>query len=189
MTIFLILAPYGAFAALMLVTSAAVSLFVSAAICLMVVGYDAIRGRTIKWLGAGSAMLFLGLGCAITLFDAGLSASAVKLSVDAGMLMIALASLAVRRPFTLQYAREMVDAETAALPHFVKANYVITIAWTLAFALMVLANLLLIYIPGLPLWLGLLVAFAARNTALYFTKWYPDYRRTKSGTAAASADV
>ena len=54
---------------------------------------------------------------------------------------------------------------------------------------MVLANLLLIYIPGLPLWLGLLVAFAARNTALYFTKWYPDYRRIKSVTAAASADV
>ena len=34
MTIFLILAPYGAFATLMLVTSAAVSLFAAAAICL-----------------------------------------------------------------------------------------------------------------------------------------------------------
>jgi hypothetical protein len=33
MTIFLILAPYGAFATLMLVTSAKVSLFASAAIC------------------------------------------------------------------------------------------------------------------------------------------------------------
>ena len=38
MMIFLILAPYGAFAALMLLTSAAVSLFASAAICLLTGG-------------------------------------------------------------------------------------------------------------------------------------------------------
>ena len=54
MTIFLILAPYAAFAALMLVTSAAASLFASAAICLLVMAYDAFRGRSIKMLGAGS---------------------------------------------------------------------------------------------------------------------------------------
>jgi len=40
MTIFLILAPYGAFASLMLVTSAAVSLFAGAAICLAVIAFD-----------------------------------------------------------------------------------------------------------------------------------------------------
>jgi len=56
---------------------------------------------------------------------------------------------------------------------------VITWAWTLAFALMVMANILLIYVPGLPLWSGLAIAFAARNSALYFTKWYPDRVRAK----------
>jgi hypothetical protein len=29
------------------------------------------------------------------------------------------------------------------------------------------------------LWFGIAIAFAARNSALYFTKWYPDYRRMK----------
>ena len=52
MTIFLILAPYAAFATLMLVSSAAVSVFASAAICLMVIAYDALRGRSLKMLGA-----------------------------------------------------------------------------------------------------------------------------------------
>jgi hypothetical protein len=61
----------------------------------------------------------------------------------------------------------------------VKANYVITTAWALAFVLMALANILLIYIPGLPLWSGIAIAFAARNSALVFTKWYPEYRRAK----------
>ena len=126
MTIFLILAPYGAFTTLMLLASAAVSLFASAVICLMVIAYDILRGHSIKVLGAGSAILFAALGLYLTLVDSGFSSPAVKLAVDAGVLAISLASLAIRQPFTLQYAREMVDAETARLPGFLKANYVIT---------------------------------------------------------------
>jgi hypothetical protein len=179
MTIFLILVPYGAFATLMLVTSAAVSLFVSAAIGMAVMAYDAFRGRSIKALGAGSVILFAALGAYITPFDNGLSSSAVKLAVDAGVFAISLISLVIRKPFTLQYAREMVDAETAQLPGFLRANYIITWAWTGAFLLMMIANVLMIYVPGLPLWSGIVIAFAARNSAVYFTKWYPGYRKAK----------
>jgi len=179
MTIFLILAPYAAFAILMVLTSATVSLFVSAAICLAVIAYDAIGGRSLKLLGTGSAFVFIALGLYIILIDATVSSTQVKLTVDLGMLAISVGSLIMRRPFTLQYAREAVDAQTARRPEFVKANYVITTAWALAFVLMALANILLIYIPGLPLWSGIAIAFAARNSALVFTKWYPEYRRAK----------
>ena len=136
-------------------------------------------------LGAGSVALFLGLGLYLTLVDAGLSASAIKLTVDAGVLAIALASLAMRYPFTLQYAREVVDAETAAMPGFIKANYIITWAWTACMLLMMTGNVLMIYLPGLPLWAGLAIAFAARSTAVYFTKWYPDYHKAKLTPAGA----
>jgi len=187
MTIFLILAPYGAFATLMLLTSAAVSLFASAAIGMMVMAHDALRGRTIKVLGAGSVTLFAALGAYITLADSGLSSSAVKLTVDAGVFAISLTSLVIRKPFTLQYAREMVDADTAQLPGFMRANYIITWTWTGAFLLMMIANVLMIYVPGLPLWSGIVIAFAARNSAVYFTKWYPQYRKAKYGTPPANA--
>ena len=36
----------------------------------------------------------------------------------------------LRQPFTLQYALETVEAETAAMPGFLTANYIITGAWT-----------------------------------------------------------
>lgn len=111
----------------------------------------------------------------------------MKLAVDAGVFAISLASLAVRFPFTLQYAREVVDAETAALPGFLKANYIITAAWTGAFLLMMIANVLTMCVPGLPLWSGLVIAFTARNSAAYFTKWYPQYRQTKYAAPAAPA--
>ena len=181
MTMFLILAPFGSFALLMLVASAPVALFVSAAICLAAIAFDLLRGRQVKILSACSVVLFGALGGYIILVDPDLSRFAIKLTVDAGVLAISLASIALRFPFTLQYAREMVDPETAGLPGFIKANYIISWAWASAFAAMVAANVLVIYSPGLPLWAGLAIAFAARNTAAYFTKWYPAHRTAKYG--------
>jgi hypothetical protein len=187
MTIFLILAPYGAYAMLMLVTSAAVSLFAAAAICLAVIAFDIARGRAIKILGVGSVIVFGAVGVYVALVDPALGNSAVKFAVDAGIFLVSLLSIVIRFPFTLQYAREVVDAETAKLPGFVRANYIITWAWTGAALLMMVGNIALIYVPGLPLWSSLLIAFAARNSAVYFTKWYPEYRRVKYGTPPANA--
>jgi hypothetical protein len=181
MTIFVILAPYAAFALLMLVTSTASSLFAAAAICLGTIALDLARGRSIKMLGVGSAVIFAGLGCYQAFAAVPLSNLAVKVAVDAGLLLFGLSSLALRLPFTLQYAREMADPETARLPSFVTANYVITSVWVLAFLLMVAANLLLLNWPSLPLWSGLVMAFAIRNPAIYFSRWYPDYLRRKFG--------
>ena len=187
MTIFLILAPYGAFASLMLLTSAKASVFAAAAIGLAVIALDFIRGRSLKWLGAGSAVLFAALGLYLTLIDPSLGNSSVKLSVDTGIFAISLTSMLIGRPFTLQYAREAVAAEIAAMPGFLRANYIITAAWTAAALVMMVANLAMLYVPGLPLWLGLAIAFAARNSAVYFTKWYPQYRKAKYGTPPAGA--
>lgn len=187
MMIFLILLPFGVFSLLMLVISAETALFAAAATGLAVVAWDAFRGRQLKMLGAGSVVLFAGLGLYLALVDATFSPSAIKLTVDIGLLAVALVSLAIRFPFTLQYALEVVDAETAALPGFIRANYIITWAWTGCMVLMMIGNVALIYVPGLPLWSSLLIAFAARNSAVYFTKWYPEYRKAKYGAPAATA--
>ena len=186
MTIFLILAPYGAFTFLMLVTSATVSVFAASAICLATVAIDVAQGRSVKILAAGSAIVFAAIGLYLALRDPALGTLGVKLSVDVGIFVISLGSMLLRRPFTLQYAVESVPAETAAMPGFLYANYVITGAWTAAALLMAAANLVLLYVPGLPLWSSLAVAFAARNSAIYFTKWYPEYRQIKYGAPASA---
>jgi hypothetical protein len=152
-----------------------------------VIGFDTVRGRSIKILGAGSVIVFTAVGSYLALVDPALGNSAVKFAVDAGIFLVSLLSIVIRFPFTLQYAREAVDAETAKLPGFLRANYIITWAWTGAALLMMVGNIALIYVPGLPLWSSLLVAFAARNSAVYFTKWYPEYRRVKYGTPPAGA--
>jgi hypothetical protein len=187
MMIFLILAPYGAFAALMLIASTAVSLFASAAICLAVIAFDIWRGRSVKMLGAGSVATFNAVGLYVALVDPALGDSVVRFAVDTGIFLVSLFSILIRYPFTLQYALEVTDAETARLPGFIRVNYAITWAWTAAMALMMVGNAAMIYVPWLPFWGGLLVAFAARNCAIYFTRWYPQRLRAKYGTPSAGA--
>jgi hypothetical protein len=105
MTLFLILAPYAAFALLMLVTSAAVSLFTAAAICLAVIAYDLAGGRSMKILGAGSVVVFTAVGSYVSLIDPHLGVSAVKFAVDTGIFLVTLGSIVIGKPFTLQWQR------------------------------------------------------------------------------------
>jgi hypothetical protein len=189
MQTFLVLAPFGAFTALMLVAPPGVALFAAAALALTVIGYDLYRGASVKILMTASTILFGALGAYDILSHGNWSTVAVRVAVDGGVLAIALVSLAIRMPFTLQYAREKVDAETRQLPGFVQANYVITWFWTAALVLMLVADILAVYAPGTPLWVGIAIAFAARNGAMYFSKWYPQYRRAREMARAASATL
>ena len=187
MTIFLILAPYGAFTSLMLLTSATPSLLAATFVCGGTIAFDTWRGRSVKILALGSAILFAAIAAYLNVIDANVSDKAVKLAVDVGVFVISLGSILVRYPFTTQYALESLPAEIAAMPGFMRANYIITSAWTAAALLMMLANAAILYVPGLPIWLGLAVAFAARNSAVYFTQWYPAYRRMKQGAPPPDA--
>jgi hypothetical protein len=187
MTLFLILAPYGAYAFLMLVTSATLSLVAAGAICLATIVFDRLRRRSLKILPAGTVILFAGILAWLHLIDPTLSDKAVKVAVDGGIFVISLGSLLARYPFTLQYATESVHPEIVAMPGFMRSNYIITSVWTASALLMLLANAAILYVPGLPIWLGLAVAFAARNSAVYFTRWYPARVRQKYGAPPPNA--
>ena len=77
------------------------------------------RKKTIKALEIGTFFLFGGLTAYTAMVKAAWSIPAVRLWVDAGLLVIVLISLAVRQPFTLQYAREQVSRELWDTPEFV----------------------------------------------------------------------
>jgi hypothetical protein len=98
----------------------------------------------------------------------------VRLSVDAGLLLVVLVSIAIRRPFTLRYARERVDRKYWNHPEFIRTNYVITAAWALAFVVLVLADLVLLYKPDVPPRFGVIATILALTGAIKFTGWYPE---------------
>ena len=98
----------------------------------------------------------------------------VRLCVDAGLLVIVLVSMVVGRPFTLQYAREQVAPEFWSSSEFIRTNYIITAVWAFAFAVMVIAELALLYVPRLPPRAGVIAIILALVGAVKFTGWYPE---------------
>jgi hypothetical protein len=134
-----------------------------------------------------SAIAFAGIAAYLNVIDAGVSDKAVKLAVDISVFAVSVGSMLLRYPFTMQYALESVPAEIAAMPGFLRSNYIITGAWTFAALLMMLANAAILYLPGLPIWIGLAVAFAARNGAAFFTTWYAAQRRAQRPSPPADA--
>jgi hypothetical protein len=182
MGILLAFAPFIAFAVIDRVAGSTEGLVVGALVSIALIARDVMTaGRSPKILEIGTATLFCALALYAIFGTPTWSVIGVRLCVDTGLLAIVLGSMAIGRPFTLQYAREQVAAEDQASPEFVRTNYVITGAWALAFAAMVAAELALLYMPNIPYRLGILAIVAALVGAVKFTSWYPDYVRQKAG--------
>jgi hypothetical protein len=136
-------------------------------------------GRRIKLLEMGTVLLFGALTVYALTNDVQWSIAAVRLRVDGGLVLIVLASIALRQPFTLQYAREVVGREHWHSPDFVHTNYVISAAWAVAFGVLVLADIVMAYVPALPHSTGVVATVAALIATVKFTSWYPEQRVAK----------
>jgi len=93
-------------------------------------------------------------------------------------------SIAIRQPFTLQYARESVPQALWSSREFLRTNDVISAVWALAFAVLVAADFVLLTMPDLPPRFGIIATVLALVGALKFTAWYPNRDRTAAEPAA-----
>jgi hypothetical protein len=139
------------------------------------------RGESMKILEIGSLILFAGLVLYTLVAAPPWTVATVRLVVDAGLLAIVLVSLAIGRPFTLQYARERVPKEFWTAPLFIHANRLITSAWAAAFAVMVAADAAAEYAPAIPLPVDVAASILAFCAAVAFTIWYPAKLRRIAG--------
>jgi hypothetical protein len=138
------------------------------------------RGRIVKILDVGTVVLFGGLYAlaAMGIFNKIMNTIVgVRLLVDSGLLLIVLLSLAVRRPFSLQYAMEVTPKQYWESREFKQVNYNISFTWAVAFAVMVAADLVMLFIPEFPKIAGIIVTIAVIVGAFKFTLWYPKRRK------------
>ena len=68
-------------------------------------------------------------------------------------------------------------------PEFLRTNYVISAVWALAFAVLVAADLVMIYLPDLHRF-GIIVTVIALVGAFKFTASYPEQRRAITQASA-----
>ncbi|HYB43980.1 MAG TPA: hypothetical protein VEL75_19530 [Candidatus Methylomirabilis sp.] len=181
MSILIALSPFAVFFALMRLASPITGLLgalvTSSLLCLRMWR----RGESVKVLEVGTLVLFALLTAYTLLADPRWTVATVRLAVDAGLLAIVLVSLAIGRPFTLQYARERVPEALWAHPTFMAVNRAITAVWALAFAVLVAADAAAEYAPGVPLGVDIAASIAALAGAVWFTSWYPARARRALG--------
>jgi hypothetical protein len=178
MNMLLAFAPFIAFVVIERVIGVSAGLAAGAAVSAILLARDFLsRERRVKILEIGTFVLFGALTLYSLMLDASWSIAAVRLRVDAGLMLIVLASMALRQPFTLQYAREKVAPELWKSPDFLRVNYAITFAWALAFAVMVAADVLMAYVPTVSHSVGILITVVALYAAIKFTGWYPQQGR------------
>jgi hypothetical protein len=143
------------------------------------------RGESIKVLEVGSLLLFAALVLYTLATAAQWTVASARLAVDAGLCLIILTSLAIGRPFTLQYAREQVAPEFWSSPIFLRANQRITAAWAAALATATICDAAAEYVPVVPISVDVALAVAAFVGAVWFTRWYPAALRRRAQAAGA----
>jgi hypothetical protein len=180
MKLLLAFAPFIAFAVVEHLAGVPAGLAVGTILAIALLVRDLLTpGHRIKLLEIGTTLLFGALAVYAFTDDVRWSIAAVRLRVDAGLMLIVLASIALRQPFTLQYAREAVDREHWESPQFVRVNYVISTVWAVVFGILVLADIVMAYVPALPHSTGVIATVAALYAAVKFTTWYPEQPAAK----------
>lgn len=102
--------------------------------------------------------------------------------VNLALVVFALGSILIRRPFTLEYAREQVSEEFWDNPLFIRTNYVITWAWAAAFGVSAVAGAIgdAVLKDAGNFWTGWIIQIGAIVFAISFTQFYPDYGPNKA---------
>lgn len=140
------------------------------------------RAESVKILEVGSLILFALLVLYTFVATPRWTVATVRLAVDGGLLAIVVVSLAIGRPFTLQYARERVPAQFWNSSAFLTTNRIISGVWAGAFAVLVAADAAAEYVPAVPTWVDISASIAALLAAVWFARWYPDrVRRAAAG--------
>jgi hypothetical protein len=91
--------------------------------------------------------------------------------------LFALTTLAMGRPFTLSYAKDMTPEELWDTPVFLRTNFVISAVWAAAFAFCAAMGFIgIIWLHDSDnFWTGWILQLGATFFAVAFTDVYPDY--------------
>ncbi|MFE6908895.1 hypothetical protein [Streptomyces erythrochromogenes] len=163
----------------------AVGLALATAVALIAVGHLVNRGSSWKLLELADVVFFASMAVIGALVNDGtlrwLETYAGEVA-NIALAVIAFGSMAVRMPFTVQYAREQVDPSLWHTRGFLRTNYMITGAWGIAFLIAAVAGAygdLVLHNPN-NIWTGWIIQILAIVAAVKFTVWYPDVARARA---------
>jgi len=177
--------PYLAFFVVIRIGAVEAAMWAAFAVAVLIALYGRWRGRSAKILEIGAVVLFGAIAGFTAVAHWDWSLMAVRFAVDLGLLAIVLISIAIGRPFTMQYARERVAEEYWQTPIFLAINRRITWVWAAAFTALVVAHAATVF-SLIPVWMDLVVTILAFSYAVNFTARYPERARKAAGSQSAA---
>ena len=149
----------------------------AATLITVVAGFgDLKKGRILSWasllLFGGLLVATVGLAQTGILIWSGILINGVLAAVTFGSILAGV-------PFTMQYAREMVDPSHHNNPVFLRVNTLMTGVWGCVFAVNALLDYLALNIPGPVGQTAILITYGTLATGIVFTLWYPGHMREK----------
>lgn len=149
------------------------ALWIAFATAFVVTIRDFVESPSLRLLDAGSLTLFALLALGRGFLDPNLSLAAVRFIAALSLFLLLGLPLALKRPFSVAYAR--LDPREAGWPPqlFLRVNYLVSAAWAAAFAVMAAADGAVVFDPGLPLYGSIAISLVALGCAITFTLRYP----------------
>lgn len=149
----------------------------AATVASVIFGYRDLRNRML--LSWANLLLFGCLLLAIGLFGMNWIIPFNSVLVYGALAAVSFGSILAGRPFTLQYARQVVDRPLWENPFFIRANIVITGAWTAVFFAGFVFNVLALAGPWPGFFVAQLLSYGFLAAGIVFTIWYPRHLRAK----------
>lgn len=94
--------------------------------------------------------------------------------------------IVMKRPFTLEYAREHTDPALWDNPVFLRTNYLLTGVWAIVFSINAGMALQRSLRPVLPALVYELISYSLLILAMFVSTWYPKYLASKRVTEQAA---
>lgn len=155
------------------------------ALSLFFVGADLSRQRSLKLLAVVDVVcfaLFLTAGFVATAAQKNWLETWFGEISNIILVVVVVASMLLRRPFTMQYAKEETPPEHWSSPLFIRINYVITGGWALAFLISAIVGYYgdAVLHNNNNIWTGWIIQTGADLVAVQFTSWYPRYAQARA---------
>ena len=158
------------------------ALWVAFAAAFVVTIRDFVESPSLRLLDAGSLLLFALLALGRGFLDPNLSLAAVRFIAALSLLLLLGLPLLFRRPFSVDYARLDPREADWAPALFRRVNYLVSGAWTAAFAIMTAADGAVAFDGQLPLYASIAVSVVMLAAAVTFTLRYPAYAAKKAAS-------
>ncbi|MGA2122263.1 MAG: hypothetical protein ABSG49_09510 [Methanoregula sp.] len=154
----------------------------AALIVTVIAGYaDLRKGRILTW---ATLVLFGSLIVAVGALGMTGILPVMGMLIYAALAAVTFGSILAKIPFTLQYAREMVDRTLWENPVFIRVNVLMTGVWGSIFVINLILSYLTFAFPHSAGWITSPLTYLVLIAGIIFTVWYPGYIQKKHSSAS-----